>query len=529
MTELNVKDDIPNENKELSAEEQKKKEEQEALDSAVNLAGKEFLKYVRERYFMDFIHQNSKHKIVDRSGNQMDVSFLSKVFVHWNYQIRSTPLPRNIFELCNPASVYTHLYAATSKQFIPKNYVLVNGQLPKFKIVEPVPDGDGAVIINTFRPFELAAQDCYQQPPQCWFDFLDSMFPETEEEGDLIKRTVVQFFAHLLKYPANRGSWSLMLPSEQGTGKGVLINKIIEPMIQGRVHTETSFGDLMKSFGTSAIADNLLVLIDDPKGQGATKEVHNALKSMISEPLIRVERKYETAFMAKAYARIVLASNYEVPFRLPEGDRRWFVTNKIIHQVDKETTLATIIRPLLDWLYPRELQQVPNTHTVYDPYKLNCLWTWFTEQDLSDFDSYLPPMTKAKALMMDASKTVDDKRFESFISVLNDLDCNAFHHDVVKTLFDLKGSINDQATNIIKHRLAEHGFVFCPKLDSKIAAESGIKGGQVWYKFSVLGNNNKKPTIKHTLAAKHIAQTASNLEAALKEIDTDYCTNIFLN
>lgn len=463
---------------------------------------KEFKKYIKQRYFADYISVRTTPTILDLNGNPLHAFFLKKVLYHWNYEVRPTPLSKDDYSYLFGYDAYNSLYAATSRQFIPLDY---NPTPKPFKPYLVAHDGDGAITVNTWRPFHLANQECYQHPPAEWFAFLDSMFPSTEEEGDLIQRTVVQYLAHLLRYPSQRGSWALLMPSEQGTGKGVLFNKVIAPMINERLAIETSFTRLFSGFGTQVIADNLLVLIDDPQGQGTTKDVHNALKSIISEPVVRVERKGENAFMSKAYARFVLATNNQVPFRLPSGDRRWFVTDHIKHEQDKETTLSVFIRPLLEWLYPADLQPSPNVHSVYDDAKMNCIYQWFINQDLSDFDPYMPPYTAAKGKLMEMSKTVDDQRFEAFGDCISSIGIDAFHHEVVKSVFELAGGMNDKATNSIKSRLTELGFLYCPKLSSQAAKQWETTGGAIWYKHDVLGRVSKgKVSVKHTEAASVI-------------------------
>lgn len=504
-----------------------------------------FRKYARSKYYQDHVHDNNKDGLIRADGQAFIKNFLRKVIHNWHWNVQelhnpkeSSSLLRVLFSKLN--DIYNALDAATSMQYIPRDYIKTNYQgntreevmrlhgvesplaaeanfsYQLDKHVIPVKGGDGDVILNTWRPWGLCNQPCFEEPPQIWFDFLDAMFPPTEEEDRTCQDYVVKWLAYTLKYQSTRPITGILCRSAQGTGKGTLIQSIIAPLLNGRVHTITKFGDLLKETATSLLADNKIMMVDDFPVQ--RKDIAEDLKSVMAEKGGHVRRLYQNPVMCRFYAPFWFNTNSVRPFRIPEDDRRFFCPDFIDHQVDKETTKREIIIPLLNYFYPPELQISEHEHDVIDEARFNCLFQWFMQQDLSTFDPKMPPMTKAKAVLTGMSESLTSKNFTAFFELLERHNVQCIYADWVTTAFNAVDSINSKDLNFIQQRMSEAGFLYCPKLASSSKTGVDVAGGRVWFKESTLGVLRKgKVSIKHTEAAQNLLDTKGALYNALDE------------
>lgn len=208
---------------------------------------------------------------------------------------------------------------------------------------------------NTYRRYEPTLDDADCDP--LFHELIERMFPVPQE-----RHTVLQWLAHMFQRPQERPSWHLMWPSDTGTGKGFLFEEILHPLLH---HTTAvrNYAQIMGKF-SGVLANDLLVLIDDAKAKSDATQTE--LKSLLSEERAYVEQKYGSAGMVDTYARIILASNEDRPLFLDANERRWYVTSKIGHRVNRDDT-AKFIQRLADWLaLPGSLCKVYNFFIRYD-------------------------------------------------------------------------------------------------------------------------------------------------------------------
>lgn len=210
-------------------------------------------------------------------------------------------------------------------------------------------------LANTYRRYEPATDDAECDP--LFHELFERMFPNPLE-----RHTVTQWIAHMFQRPQERPSWHLMWPSDTGTGKGFLVNDILQPLL---LHTSSirNYAQIMGKF-SAILANDLLVLIDDAKAKSDATQTE--LKSLLSEERAFVEMKYGSAGMVDTFTRIILASNEDRPLFLDANERRWYVTAKIGHRVNRDDT-AKFIQRLADWLtLPGSLCKVYNFFMQYD-------------------------------------------------------------------------------------------------------------------------------------------------------------------
>lgn len=205
--------------------------------------------------------------------------------------------------------------------------------------------------LNTYSPYipNSTSMDC-----QPFLELLERLLPDPSE-----RQYFTQWLAHLIQRPEERPSVAVMLTSAEGTGKGVLFNHILTPLLNNQVKQCATYDEFMGKHST-ALADTMLVMLDDVKS--SSDATITKMKSRISEPTITIERKFEQPYTQKCYSRVMLASNELRPLKLSKSDtRRWFAPTYIDHRVSKEET-QQFCSSLINWveLNPQAIASIHN-------------------------------------------------------------------------------------------------------------------------------------------------------------------------
>jgi hypothetical protein len=213
----------------------------------------------------------------------------------------------------------------------------------------------GVTFANGYRAYDPTHEHAEVSP--LFLDFIASMFPK-EDECHVFN----QYIAHAIQLPQERPSWHVMIPSDTGTGKGFLLQEVLDPLL---LHTSviSSFDRLTGQF-SAVLENNLLVLLDDCKARSDATQTK--LKSILSEERQFVEHKNLQGGMVKTYTRMILASNEHKPLHIDASERRWWVASRVEHRVDRADTQKRIER-LAAWLKePGALCAVYNFYRTYD-------------------------------------------------------------------------------------------------------------------------------------------------------------------
>lgn len=199
--------------------------------------------------------------------------------------------------------------------------------------------------VNTYRRFER------QHPAillsDLFHEFMECLFPDPVE-----RHTFLQYCAHMIQRPQERPSWHPMLLSETGTGKGFLYNDILRPLLCNQTFLAKRYGEILGKF-SPVMEGSLLVLLDDCKSR--REDTQTALKSLMTEEMVLLEKKGLQAGMVPTYARFFLASNEQVPLDLDDTERRWWVPKRLGYshgltgKAGRDDRQA-LIKSLYEWL-----------------------------------------------------------------------------------------------------------------------------------------------------------------------------------
>lgn len=232
--------------------------------------------------------------------------------------------------------------------------------------------------LNTFKSY-TPTTDKHQQADLTPLNaFFERLFPIVEE-----REIVLNWISHLIQRPYEKPSFHLLLTGEQGTGKGTLCNALIAPLISNQLVSINNYSQLTGRF-SDVLADNMLVVLDDCR-----KGTHNtatALKSLLTEKRVYVERKGLQGKMVNTYSRFTLNSNDKLPIPIESNDRRWFVPQYMNHAIDRKET-QQFISVFVKWLESN----------------IDCVYWYFMNRNISSFNHNDCPMTETKLALQEKS------------------------------------------------------------------------------------------------------------------------------
>ncbi len=209
--------------------------------------------------------------------------------------------------------------------------------------------------------------------PGDWSVIRDFLYQVICNEDLTLYHYLLRYIAHMLQHPEEKPSIAIVLLSGSGCGKGTFFQLL--SAIWSKSALEVS--DINQVIGTfnAALEKNYVVMMDEAlfKGDKASME---RLKSMISEPTIHVEQKYQPSRTIASFHRFFAASNSEHFANIPIDDRR-FVFIKVsdrkqqdliyfdmVHKaLNDSSTIAAFVYDLFELdLTHFQVRQRPITH-----------------------------------------------------------------------------------------------------------------------------------------------------------------------
>lgn len=239
------------------------------------------------------------------------------------------------------------------------------------RIIGMVTDPNGPSLIDTPEGLYYNTWNGFDVPPvdhpvehsdvELFFDYMFRVLASKEER---IYNWLMSWIAQMFQDPADKPGTALVLVGKPGTGKTMLHQHILRPII-GQAHSiaDNNVYNLVKGF--NALYANRLLIACDEATSRRQKDAFDKLKTLITDDTIRVEPKGKDAFLISNIARLLFTSNHELDaVHLPDGqnDRRYVVIKvSDAHRVDHEyfgrlvewlsepDSLAKIHRWLLQW------------------------------------------------------------------------------------------------------------------------------------------------------------------------------------
>jgi hypothetical protein len=240
---------------------------------------------------------------------------------------------------------------------------------------------NGCTYVNTFKSQQDFVENIIDD---CWLDD-DVSFSQLEVFHEFLHRLAANdedkewltcWMAHMIQKPEERPSVHPLFRTDHGVGKNVLVEQVLSKLLSEQTVT-TSLKEIRNSHSES-IANNLLVFVDESKAKGMN--VYLEMKSMLTSKEMVINPKFVRPYKQELYSRFMFADNTEGrAFNIEQDDRRIYVCEYVLHEIDKEET-QTFIQEFLNWW-------VVNWAEVY---------LWLKGYDISDWSPHTCPLTDAK-------------------------------------------------------------------------------------------------------------------------------------
>ena len=171
--------------------------------------------------------------------------------------------------------------------------------------------------INTYEPSKIKPLKGDATP---WEEFLEHLIPDKDDRFHLS-----HWIAMLVSRPEQRMLYGVLLVSEMnGTGKGTLGEKILTALVGPYNASCPTAETVIDSNYNYWLAHKRLCVIHEIYA-GSTSKAYNKLKSVITERLVTVNRKYQAEYICENWIHVMACSNSKRAIKLSAEDRRWFV------------------------------------------------------------------------------------------------------------------------------------------------------------------------------------------------------------
>lgn len=179
--------------------------------------------------------------------------------------------------------------------------------------------------INSFSPTRYMrgseGESTPQHPPAMIHRIIQSICAGDEES---IGR-FYNWLAYIFQTRRKSGT-SWIFHGVSGTGKGLLVSKVLKPLFGPDHVVEFTASNLEDQFN-APLERALILWLDEMHLDNArqTSTVMNKLKNYITEERISIRGMRQNAFSAPSYLNVIIATNHPDPVRLASHDRRFNV------------------------------------------------------------------------------------------------------------------------------------------------------------------------------------------------------------
>jgi hypothetical protein len=215
----------------------------------------------------------------------------------------STLASRQFWESPGTLQVY-------EREFMPGQPLMVNGK------------------INLARTVPWTSVDTV---PELWLKLGNHLFAQDEMDH------ILNWLAFTIQYPETKINHTLLICGGQGIGKSLFFTPIERALDRVGQHRTVDSGELSSAFN-DFIVNAKLITFEELNLAGGGYSQSNKLKPLQATPpdYLHVNPKFGKKFYHRNVANIVAYSNYDLPIKLEEGQRRWYAVRSTATKLDAE-------------------------------------------------------------------------------------------------------------------------------------------------------------------------------------------------
>jgi hypothetical protein len=180
---------------------------------------------------------------------------------------------------------------------------------------------DSKTMFNTYRsPTIKAFKNATDKDWQPFIDFMEHLVTVEKDRIELMR-----WVATMVERPDIEMLYGVLLISEtQGIGKTTLGTSILAPLVGRWNSSHPSEHTIVDSNFNDWIAHKRIAVVNEIYAGHSTR-AYTKLKSMVTDPIVNVNRKYLPAYDIDNWMHPFACSNSKQAIQLVEEDRRWFV------------------------------------------------------------------------------------------------------------------------------------------------------------------------------------------------------------
>ena len=235
----------------------------------------------------------------------------------------------------------------------------------------------------------------------------------------------------------------------QGTGKGLLYEQIIQPVV-GEKYTYTFSNQDLKSQFNKNLQNKLFVTGNEIKGDFREgNHIYETLKMWITDKDLRIEAKGKDAFQINNYFNVLIFSNNETPLQIQASDRRYTVFET------KERQIIQIAKE--DFGYKGTSEFVEGIRRELDSFVCDLF-----KYDFNVHKARIPAITKEKYNIYLASV----KKSEIFANALKTKDIEFFENIMLDYVELMDNEIFERLCNKFRIVIVKNQFQKLDKIET---------------------------------------------------------------
>ena len=207
---------------------------------------------------------------------------------------------------------------------------------------------------------------------------------------------LTKYLAHMVQRPEDKPGVMVVLSSKQGAGKGVFFECLRRIWSASTVFT-SRVKDVIGQFNSTL--ENSYVLILDEAFFHGDRGAWDSMKSLITEPFLRIEGKYQPQRQVNSLHRIFASTNHRQFGSTTSDDRRHFF-------------LSVSEKRVADYAYFNQVSQAINDDSV-----ISAMLAELTSLDLKGFNvRQFPKSSERDAQVLESLMGFDDYWYQSLLS-----------------------------------------------------------------------------------------------------------------
>ena len=197
---------------------------------------------------------------------------------------------------------------------------------------------------------------------------------------------ILNWISFIVQNPGVKTETALILKGLQGVGKNTFTDVLCEMMSGYSVSNITEISELTGNFN-SVIESKMLLVLNELKNAGEDRLANfNALKSIITDKVIRINEKNQPRRTSENVANFIFCTNNAFPVKIEMGDRRYVVLS-------------------CNGVHKNDFEYWESLNKSFTAEFYSHLLTFFMKRDISKFNPRVIPITEAKKDLIEASRS----------------------------------------------------------------------------------------------------------------------------